>query len=306
MKKPVFVLFCLTILFFNNYHTEAQVVPCAGMETWITTGNYSNPQYWDSPNQESTAIPIFGAPVLTKSGSPHSGSWCAKLESKSLIVATIPGIMTLGNLNIDIVNMSFNLTGGAAVNTRPTSVKGYYKYAPAGSGDTAAVVVFFTKYNTASSNTDTIGIGFFMDGTAVSSWTEFDCPIFFFTPETPDTMNIVITCTSSMSGPAGSVLYVDDLVLDYSTGITDPLMAEQPNVYYNPSSTSIDIHLESVGTDEFHVNIYNLNGQRIRSAQFGATSLLTKSIGVSGVKAGMYIVEVRSGSVVTTNKVVIQ
>ncbi len=304
MKKFLVIVVIGVFGFSTGSRILAQAVPNGGMETWITTGNYVNPQGWDSPNQESSSIPIVGASVVTKSSGAHSGSWCAKLESKSVVVATVPGIMTLGQLSIDLASATFTLTGGTPISTRPTSVKGFYKYTPAGGGDTAAVVALFTKHNTSGGN-DTIGIGFFMDGTTVTSWTAFDAPVYWFNLENPDTMNIIVACTSSLSGVAGSVMYVDDMVLDYSTGITDALMAERPNVYLNSIAGTVEIFLDLESSKEVSVNMYNLNGQKVRSAYYGATSLLNKSIGVNGLKTGMYFVEILSGTERIVQKITI-
>lgn len=61
------------------------VIPNSGFETWTSTGNYSNPTDWDTPNEELMSIPFFGFSVVTKSTDHHgTGSYSAKLETKHL------------------------------------------------------------------------------------------------------------------------------------------------------------------------------------------------------------------------------
>lgn len=237
------------------------------METWITTGSYSNPQFWDTPNAETTAIPFVGASVVTKSGSAHSGSWCAKLENKSFIVATVPALMTLADFNVNISTFSFTMLGGIPYNQRPEKISGYYKFSPQG-GDSCAMLALFYKHNPGGWQ-DTVGIAYFIDNNNVTQWTKFESYVDWSSADNPDTMNILIASTASFSATAGSVLYVDDLALDFSSGLSQPLFADVASLNYN--SITGEIILESVAGQYGVMNIFNSNGALVYSADISCS-----------------------------------
>ena len=63
MKRSFYGL--IICLFFSVLRVTAQTpVPNGGFESWVTSGSYENPQYWDTPNQAiSLAIQIGRAHV---------------------------------------------------------------------------------------------------------------------------------------------------------------------------------------------------------------------------------------------------
>jgi len=235
---------------------QAQQAPNSGMETWITSGNFTNPQFWDTPNEETTAIPFVGAAVVSSSTSAHSGSKCAKLESKNFILVTVPGLMTLANFTINTTTFDFDLSGGVAFAGRPEKFTGYYKYTPQG-GDTCAMGAIFYKHNPGGWQ-DTIGIAFFLESNTVGTWTKFEAYVDWYTPDIPDTMNILVSTSMSMTTTAGTTLYVDDLEFDYSTGISQPLFGEDAALYYN--GVGSECILESIEGQKGLLSVYSSTG----------------------------------------------
>ena len=76
--------------FFLITHLQGQTpVPNGDFETWITSGSYQNPQFWDTPNQAIALALPFGTTVVTKSTDHESGSFSARLESKQLTVPSL-------------------------------------------------------------------------------------------------------------------------------------------------------------------------------------------------------------------------
>lgn len=295
-------LFAISFLFIANQGYSQ--ISNGGFETWITTGSYANPQYWDSPNTETTAIPIIGSAVLTKSSGAHSGSWCARLENKNFIVATIPGAMVIGQMSIDIASQTATISGGAPCNQQVPKVTGYYKYAPV-NGDTCGIIAIFTKHNI-SGGTDTLGFGYFESSSTVSAWTLFEAPVTWASIDNPDTVRIIIGSSLSVNCPAGSVMFVDDLALDFSSGISEPLMAEQSNVFFNPNTSSVEVNFALENAADMNVRIYNLSGQLVIANSYGNTRQLHTAISLEKLPKGMYFVELLTGSESHTTKIVIQ
>jgi len=64
------------------------VIPNGDFETWVVHSNYSNPTYWDTPDSILMTIPFFGQNVVFKSTDHYTGSFSAKLITKSI---DIPG-----------------------------------------------------------------------------------------------------------------------------------------------------------------------------------------------------------------------
>lgn len=303
--KNTYTTFLFAISFFLFINQGHSQISNGGFETWITTGSYANPQYWDSPNTETTIIPIVGSAVLTKSSGAHSGSWCAKLETKNLILATVPGIMVTGQMTIDIAAQTAIITGGAPCSQQVPKITGYYKYSPVG-GDTCGMVAVFTKHNNAG-GTDTIGFAFYESNSSVSTWTPFEAEVYWTSIENPDTVRIIIGSSISLNNSvAGSVMYVDDLALDFSSGVSEPLMAEQSNIYYNPVTASVEVHLGLEKAADLNVRIYNISGQLLLANSYGSAPQFNTEISLGNLPDGMYFVELQAGKEIHTTKVVKQ
>ncbi len=291
------ILFTLlaSILVMN---LQAQQAPNSGMETW-TTGSFSNPEFWDTPNQETTSIPFVGAAVVTKSTGAHSGSWCAKLESKNFILVSVPGLMTLADFNVNTSTMEFSLTGGTPFTGRPEKFTGYYKYSPQG-GDTCAIGAIFYKHNPGGWQ-DTIGIAFFLESNTVSSWTKFEAYVDWFTSEDPDTMNILASTAMGLETTAGSTLYIDDLEFDYSTGVTQAIFQDDAGIYYNGVTQTLVVSSAQSATGD--LAIYNAAGSLIFSQYLSGTG--DHEIRLGKMNPGIYLVRFNSNNEVITRKILL-
>lgn len=296
----------LTITWFLIFSLAgfSQSIPNAGFENWVTTGNYTDPTFWDTPNQQTNAIPLIGGPVVTKSSGGHSGSWCAKLENKSFIVYTVPGIMTLGQFNINLTTQDFSLSGGVPFNQRPEKFKGYYKFSPQG-GDTCAMLAVFFKHNPGGWQ-DTIGVAYFLSNSTVSVWTEFEALVDWYSAEDPDTMNILVSSTADFSPTAGSVLYVDDLSFDYASRV-ETLGSTKDNisVKYNKASAQIHVQCDIPGVNSANISLLNITGQTLKVINAEISKGVAFTIPVHGLPKGIYLVKIQAGSGRFVKKVVI-
>lgn len=299
MKKII----TLTFLVSLSLSGFSQAIPNAGFENWVTSGTYTDPASWDTPNQQTTALPFIGAAVVTKSSGGHSGSWCAKLESKNFILYTVPGIMSLGQFNIDLAAQTFSLTGGVPFNQRPEKFKGFYKYTPQG-GDSCAMGVVFYKHNPGGGQ-DTIGLAYFFDNSSVTTWTAFEAPVTWYSSEDPDTMNILVSTCSNTSPAAGSILYTDDFSFDYATDISTLKPEDQLIVKYNRNSKDIIIDCGLAFSGKIVARLINLTGQTVRKEESTIANQGNIKISAEGLPRGIYVVDLQTGNKKMMKKIVI-
>jgi hypothetical protein len=268
----------------------AQNIPNNGMETWIDQGQYDDPQYWDTPNQEVCFFPFY-VKVVTKSTDHQAGSYSAKLETKAIPVLNInvPAVITLGTLNIDIAGGTYSVTGGAPISDSPTHLKGYFKYSPKG-GDSCAIGIVLTKWN--GTGRDTLATGYFSTKDTVTSWTPFSAWIDYSIQAIPDTMNIVAISSASYTPTEGTILFVDDLYLDYTTSVTRRNPDREINVLQDADQKELIVFLDFSIPEETSVRIFNIMGQEMIHQPSKITGKETVNLSYQGFRPGLYIVEV--------------
>ena len=278
------------------------VIPNSGFENWTNFGNYSDPAGWDTPNEELMAIPFFGFTVVTKSTDHHgTGSFSAKLETKHLTFPAldIPGFMTCGKLTIDIATGSFILSGGVPVVDIPTHLKGFYKYIPKG-GDSCVIGIGLTK--TTGSIQDTVGLGSFSTKDTVTDWTPFSAWIDYLSTTAPDTMNIIALSTAQDVMTIGTILYVDDLYLDYTVG-TDKKDATAGISFYNDRETRrLMVFLDFENPEFTGIRLFNMMGQEVSTIKSGLVQSGRRIIQYAEMPQGVYILQIEHAGRIVTKK----
>jgi len=267
-------------------------IPNNSFEDWTSYGNYSNPNFWDTPNQELTAIPFFGSEVVTRSTDHYgTGTYSVRLESKHIILPPLdaPGFITLGKLTLDIITMSFTISGGAPIFDQPTHLKGFYKYLPLG-GDSTLIGIGLFK--TDSAVKDTIASGYFTTKIAAPDWTPFYAWISYDTLVQPDTMNIIAfsTAQETFTTP-GTVLYLDELALDYTTGTDDRDPAAGVDLYNDRETNRLMVFYNFPVPENISVSLYNMMGQQVFFDAPGAMKAGRTIIPYDRLKTGIYILE---------------
>ncbi len=293
MKQFVaIVAFCSFFLFL---HLNGQTpVPNGDFENWINHGSYEDPQYWSTPNSAiSLALP-FGTQVVTKSTDHESGNYSARLESKQLTLPSlvVPGVVTLGTLTIDIFNQTYSVTGGCPISDKPTHLKGFFKFQPQG-GDSGVIGIGFTKWN--NGTRDSVGIGTFSTHTTVNVWTPFYAWINYILDEQPDTFNILAISSADSVPTSGTVLFVDNLSLDYTVGINHNDPAAGINIYQDREEQQILIWFDFEKPESTEIRFFNMTGQPV--AGFPTATLMKdrKILSYKGYTAGIYLLEILHG-----------
>jgi len=286
--------FVVCILLFMTSLQGQTPVPNGGFETWTSFGSYENPQYWDTPNQSiALAIP-FGTKVVTKSSDHNTGSFSARLESKQLTLPSVvvPGVVTLGTLTIDIFAQTFSINGGVPINDKPTHLKGFFKYSPKG-GDSCAIGIGMMHWN--GTGRDSVGIGIFSTHDTVNTWTPFYAWIDYVLPDAPDTFNILAISSADSTPTAGSVLYVDDISLDYTTGINREDPSAGIEIYQDREEQQILVYFDFEKPEATDVKLYNMTGQVVANTPVESIMKSRRIISCKGLSTGVYVMEILHG-----------
>jgi hypothetical protein len=281
--------------FFFIIHLQGQTpVPNGDFETWITYSSYQNPQFWDTPNQAIALAFPFGTTVVTKSTDHESGSFSARLESKQLTVPSlvIPGVVTLGKLTINIYTLTYAITGGVPINDKPTHLKGFYKFQPKGS-DSCAIGIGFTKWN--NGTRDTVGYGLFSTHDSINVWTPFYAWINYILTEQPDTFDILAISSAVSSPTAGTVLYVDNISLDYTTGINREDPSAGLNIYQDREKHQILVYFDFEKPETTEIQLFNMTGQVVVNTPAETVVKGRRILNYEGFTTGVYVLEILHG-----------
>lgn len=280
-------LIALVVLMGLGSVTLAQDLPNADFQIWVDSTDYEDPEFWSTPNPFTSPSPISTITV-TKSTDAYSGDFSARLETKDILynLHQIPGLLTLAQFSIDFDNLTFNICGGHALQENVTKFMGMYKYQGA-DGDSASVLIYNYRLDD-NGEMDTIGHGTgYLHDTA--SWTLFTINMEILNDHVPDTFNVIImSSTMSSSGfefNSGSILYVDSLAIETSTGMIN-LDAHNiiVDVYPNPSSGFVQFETREVEKDR-QIGIYDAVGKLIGISNFSESK--TK-IHVKDFPPGLY------------------
>lgn len=209
-------IFISLIILHLPYFSISQQAPNADFETWNSTGNYAQPASWSTPNPSSAGLGIY---TVTKETTwVQSGGASAKLQTRSALGFKIPGLLTLGTFDINLLTMEATITGGAAFTGSPSSLTGYLQYQPK-SGDNCFIGVLILRKN--GTSWDTLGTGEYTNTAILNSWNQFLIPISYTSPATPTHLNIIIMSSDKDDPQTGSILYIDNLSFQYPTEVSE-------------------------------------------------------------------------------------
>ncbi len=301
MKKIKAIIFCgllMTAALLNGQ----TVIPNASFEDWTSFGNYSNPTGWDTPNEELMAIPFFGTTVVSKSTDHHgTGSFSVKLETKHLTLPPldVPGFMTCGKITVDITGGTFVLSGGVPVVDVPTHLKGYYKYLPKG-GDSCVIGIGLTK--TTGGIQDTLGFGAFSTKDTVTDWAPFSAWIDYISATAPDSMNIIAMSTAQEVMTIGTILYLDDLYLDYTVGFDKKDPASGIRVYNDRETKRLMVFFDFPEVQSTSVKLINMRGETVHSLSPEHVTTGRRIVPYDNLIRGIYLLQVQHEGVVMVRK----
>lgn len=299
MKRKL-LLFASVMLTAGMASAQAPLVN-GDLESW----NHVNTPSYDEPTggmlKSLNAIAAFpGNPPITcfkESSSPHSGTYCARLESGSVTVVGstifVPGV--LGTIE-PYYSPNIGATLGVPFTSSPKKFKGWYKY-NAYQGDSAEFSAATVRNN--GGVRETLSVAKQIIKFAATEWTAFEIPFVEVAAGTPD--SIIIVCVTSAGynlqdltqgqGKVGSKLWVDDLSFDYTVGMEEDILnGESMQIYPNPATDIITVTYSQNLTNG-RLNIIDANGRTVLTHNFSGQSA---SINVNALASGMYTMVLNS------------
>ncbi|HIF15541.1 MAG TPA: T9SS type A sorting domain-containing protein [Bacteroidetes bacterium] len=300
-KSGIIALFVLSINMINAQNTQSSI-PNMDFENW--SGGL--PVNWDVSNEN-----IMGVQFTTASqdnSGAFSGSSAIKLESQEQYIfivgnTTLPGLATLGDFYIDLASQDGGVRyAGIPFTSRPTAFKAHYKTAPA-SGDQAYFLVTFTKWNSSTQTSDTIGKAKLTQPATINSWTALNLPITWTSTDAPDSMNIILSSSDVGAGNyiATSKLWVDNLSFEYVvTGEEELLIDNTIRVYPNPVKDQINIEFEENSENNL-IQLVDLSGKILKEVKAEGNKNI--SIDMSAYSKGTYLLNIFNPSSVINNTI---
>jgi hypothetical protein len=101
----------------------------------------------------------------------------------------------------------------------------------------------------------------------------------------------------------GNDLYVDDINLQYLTGIAQPTSVASADVYPNPSNGMVNVNLNFTASQYVVINVYNSLGEVVASKEIGTTNGGLYPLNLSQLASGNYVVQVLSDKSSTLRKI---
>lgn len=251
MKFKNTILLAILLSCYLSVYSQEEQIPNSNFENWTDIYHATG---W---NSQITFVTTFNTAERTSDN--YQGNYAAKLTTKSYYTLTLPGMITLGD--VDYTNLS--ASGGIPFTSRPTGISFYMKYATV--QDTMMMLTYLTKWNSETLHTDTIGGIIYMNNETYSEYTKISLPVIYYSEEIPDTLNMIFL-SSLFSGNSGTSLFLDSISMDYGLQILPTICLPATNIsesgftanwlpIQNATSYSIDL-----STDETFTNfVENFN-----------------------------------------------
>jgi hypothetical protein len=286
MKKQLLIL--STMLATGAF---AQQLPNSSFENWTNQVVYEEPTGWATAN---VAV-FFEAPVsVTKSTDAQAGTYSARIETTIFDIDQdgnddiIPGIMFNGF--IDLATQDF--VAGTPFNFRPDSFKGWAKYTPQ-PGDGFVVQANLSKWNASLGVRTPIAEGLYFSDAATSSFTSFEFDFNYDSEEFPDSISVFVFNTNPETPIEGSILWVDDFSLDYTSSVG---LNENSNDYFKAYPNPVTDELRLRSEKDETVEIYSVNGKLVKTISIAQG--VEKIVSCSDLESGIYMIHRENGKTV--------
>lgn len=306
MKKNLHhsLLLIAVCVFTNTSSLFAQVtLPNDSFEQWDSSGN-PPPFDWHQPSDWSSTNPVteFISAGITKSTDAHSGNFAAQIKTLNIFGTYRAGGLVCGHAK-NVTSPDYTIlpvTGGQPVSNKPVKVRGWYKFSTTTSSDSACVIVINKKWNTGSSDYDTIGLSrtylppastYTLFEAWITDWDNFN---------SPDSVAVAFFSSNPDTASAGGILLVDDVELDFTTSISEnEISMNEFQLYPNPASDELNIFFNK-NSFFTSLNIYSSIGKIISSEKISGDSNFT--IDVHSLPAGLYLIEMKNDTGLSVQK----
>lgn len=292
MNRITLSLFVLIPFCFNSL---AQEIPNNSFETW----SGGEPVNWKTSNQN---IPLFGTitSVSKDLSDPQEGTASAKLTAVKVTIPfvgtyIIPGALTLGKLNVDLINQTASVSGGYPFAGKPQKLTGYLKYLPE-KNDRCIIGMGLFRWNNGTQ--DTIGFGAIDTVGNIDSWTFFEVPVYYRMEGNPDTMNILVLNSNPLDGVdhSGTSMWIDNLSFDYGTvAIAGVTSAKGLQIYAEPDAKQLILSSSFGILENLNISLFNMAGIETRNWK-RSMQHSTEYLDVNNLSPGTYVIRISAGN----------
>lgn len=312
--KKLFLVLAVSLMCFT---AKAQQFTNPSFENWAA----NMPQGWST-----LGFMGFNLCTMEQSTDANTGDYSVKIAPKQLDASiaammqmepiAFPGFLTNGNFNIEVLMqfmqnagseiteedymyMLTNLiTGGLQIeeNNQPTSVSGYYKFNWY-NYDYDYFEIMAVLFGTVEGQRTVVGMGLAdgYPGAKTEGFQSFEMPIHYLS-EQPANEIVLITIVAGDEFQTTDFpeLYLDDIMINYSSSLEDVETEVATAVYPNPTSGKVRINCEN----NSHIQIVNPLGQVVKEINnYTSNSLIEIEqkgiyfVRVNGEKATKLVVE---------------
>lgn len=226
----IFTLVTLMSSFGASLSFGQQQVKNPGFEDWEEIrSEVEEPVHWNSIKNTdgSRATKRMAPEVASRTSEAHSGKLALKLVNKSTMGIIANGMLTNGAIHGEMDKSKsyvYTDTSNASFSTpftsRPDSVTGWYRYAPAENDSAMVVILLHDGYVTlpdhGTKSNWVGGIKLMLPSTGGEVWMRFSAPISYFRDSAPEYILVVFSAGNRQQAVEGSVAYFDDLRLIYN------------------------------------------------------------------------------------------
>jgi hypothetical protein len=235
----------------------------------------------------------FNLPGILQAG--ESEGFNIPLESILTIINILQDSTSLAELDTSdleaISTLSQLLSNGVPCSVTPTAINAWVKYQPQ-EGD-QLVMIALTKKNR-------IPVSYTYGTFQPADMTNFHEVSLTLDKPGEECDSLMLIILSSMQLNSSSILYVDDIALDFSPVSILSLEAFPGKIFPNPATDLLHIQLDNDKTYEW--TLTDLSGKTLLSGKAtGETVLDTKSFA-----SGMYLLQIRSDNNISTCKVLVR
>ena len=250
-------------------------IPNAGFESW-TAGD---PDNWATSN-----APPAGLVNITQTTDIHTGSYAVRGD-----------VIDFFGTPMGPVIQSGPGATGFAISEQYHSLELYYKFTGVG-GDKFSVNVELYKTG------NIIAQGAAALPATVTTYTHLTVPLNYLTGDVPDLAIIQISITGPVTGNdvhTGSVMFVDDLLFSFSTGIEN---ISGPDVttkcYPNPASDFVNIPLQEDVSGNIVLSVFDTFGKEVKriTGQPQQSGMGILQFSVEDLSSGLYLYSINGVS----------
>lgn len=266
------------ILLSSTFH--AQQISNAGFENWDNLGsNQEEPTNWSSFKTATGSFAAFGSKQVERSSNVRSGAtgtYCARIWSKSTLGIMANGVLTTGRMNMGSSNLSspdnYNYTVlndaafSEALTLAPDSIVFWARYTASATEKAGIHAVIHDQFSVqdpinATSEPFVVADADFQFSPTNNSWVRFSVPFTYTVNTGLAPKFILLTFTTNHipgGGSANDEVLIDDVELIYNTVDLAPQVSSQLfGVFIDEENRLVLTGFEKDNLLE----IYRLNGQ---------------------------------------------